>query len=388
MQPKTNLKLDRESFNRIKKTALNMSKSQRRTQKNPYYTTQIPEEIGLQLTNNCNLRCKHCFEWSEKGYNRTTNQSISHCELPIEIIEQLLKETQNQKSNLFLWGGEPLVYKKWDQLVELLYKYERWTVLCTNGINLHEKIESLLKISKNLAILTSLEGFEKENDEIRGTGSFNNAISGIKEILKLQKAKEFYGKQSVHCTINDNNIPYLYSFMEYMEELSVDTVYFCFPWYISENIANKMDKFYEKNFSYIGIKNKINSWHSFNFHIKEDNINSLIQQMNKINKRIWNIRIRYQPALELTQVKDFVLGNEIVAQNKCNCLAIRNRMDVMADASVSACKLFSEFTMGNLKNQSLIEIWKGENFNKFRKIIQNQLMPVCSRCILLYLNGK
>ncbi|MFD1908054.1 hypothetical protein ACFSQ7_34835 [Paenibacillus rhizoplanae] len=70
--------------------------------------------------------------------------------------------------------------------------------------------------------------------------------------------------------------------------------------------------------------------------------------MEKINQRTWNLRTRYQPALELHEVRDFVLGSEKPAQNKTQCLSIRTRLDVLADGEVSACKLFPEFSLGNL----------------------------------------
>lgn len=390
MQPKTNVTLDKESFNRIKRTALNMGKVSKLSYDDSTYATDLPEEIGIQLTNRCNLCCKHCFEWSEdhKGYNRNYDAKTIGKELPIEIIEKVLRETDKIKSNLFLWGGEPLVYKKWEELIALLEKYKRWTVLCTNGINITEKIDSILKISENLAILTSIEGFEDANDKIRGKGSFQNAMDGINTILNLQKEGIYLGKQSVHCTINNYNVFRLFEFVEYMESLGIDTLYICFPWYITKTLANKMDMYYKNNFPLQYQKDKTNSWYSFGFHIAEENINVLLEQMEKINKRSWNIRVRYQPGIEICEAEAFARGENIVVQKKHQCLAMRDRIDILTTGEVSSCKLFNEFTVGNLQNESLAEIWHGEKYEKFRVTVDKELMPICSRCILLYLNGK
>lgn len=390
MQPKTNVNLDRENFNRIKKTAINMVRVSTRSNIDNAYATALPEEIGIQLTNRCNLRCKHCFEWSEahNGYNRKCNETTLGEELPIDIIEKVLHQTEEIKSNLFLWGGEPLVYKKWEELISLLEVHKRWTVLCTNGININDKMEGILRISENLAILTSLEGFEYANDKIRGKGSYQNAITGIKTVLNLQKKGIYLGKQSVHCTINNYNLFNLFEFVEYMESLGIDTLYICFPWYITQKLARKMDLYYKNNFPLQYQDKKVNSWHSFGFHIEDKNINILLEQMKKINDRTWNIRVRYQPGIELCEAEGYARGENIVAQKKNQCLAIRDRLDILATGEVSSCKLFKEFTVGNLNVQSLVEIWRGEKYKKFRKTIDKELMPVCSRCILLYLNGK
>ena len=324
----------------------------------------------------------------EHGYNRTCNEIKNNCELPIEIIEKVLRDTEKRKSNLFLWGGEPLVYSQWDELVNLLDVHKRWTVLCTNGIDIEEKMDGLVRISSNLAILTSIEGFEKDNDAIRGKGTYQNAIRGIKEIISLQNKGIFKGKQSVHCTINNSNISSLYEVACFFESMGIDTLYLCFPWYIPEQVAIKMDAFYKENFSSWGALPDSPSWHSFGFHVDMSNYQELMRQLEKINSHKWKIRIRYQPALELNEVKEFIEGKEIAAQKKRECNAIRNRVDVLADGTISACKLFPELTVGNLYEQSLLDIWKGERFNEFRKKLWKQLMPVCSKCILLYLNGR
>lgn len=387
MQPKTNVKLDRESFDRIKKTALNMARCRRGTDRDPRYHTPVPEEVGLQLTNRCNLRCRHCFEWSDKGYNHTTNKSYNSGELSLDLIERILKETVSTKANLFLWGGEPLAYSRWDELAEMIGRYERWSVLCTNGITVMDQMESLLRLSPHLAILTSLEGFEEENDAIRGKGSFSKAMAGIKEVIRLERAGEFKGKQSVHCTISNPMIGKLYAFLEYMEDIGIDTLYYCFPWYIPEEVACRMDDYYRDNFSFLDVHNAINSWHSFHFQLDPARTEALLKEMEAIRSRSWNIRIRYQPAVEPEQVPAFVNGEILPVQQKKRCLAVTNRMDVLADGNVSACKLFSELDVGNLYENSVEEIWNSERFNRIREVLHEGLTPVCSKCVLLYLNG-
>jgi MoaA/NifB/PqqE/SkfB family radical SAM enzyme len=383
MQPKTNVTLDLDSFNRIKKSVKNMSASFRQSDRNIFFSTYLPQEIGLQLTSECNLRCKHCFEWNTSGYNHLIPNNAGKY-LDIKIIKNILEETTTVKSNLFLWGGEPLIYNKLDELIDLLHVHNRWTVICTNGIFVYKLLDGLIKISKNVALLTSIEGFEKENDEIRGDGSFKKAMDGIKEVLYLIKLGEFKGKQSVHCTISNANVSSLFEFSLFCEKLGIDTLYLCFPWYISPSVAEKMDSFYNEHFTDNG---SLKSWYSFSFKLNIDNIDILLNEMEKINGKSWNIRIRFQPAVELNEVHDFVIGTEMAAQRKTKCLAITNRMDVLSDGSVSACKLFREFIVGNLYENSMKEVWNGEKFNKFRCLLSSSLMPACSKCVLLYLNG-
>ena len=103
-------------------------------------------------------------------------------------------------------------------------------------------------MSENLVMLVSLEGFEKENDAIRGKGTFKKVIHAIELPLDLQKQGLYKGKVSVALTVNDQMVGQLYSFMEFFEEMGVDSVYFCFPWYIPSGTAEKMDAYFDAHF--------------------------------------------------------------------------------------------------------------------------------------------
>ncbi|WP_238392286.1 radical SAM protein [Paenibacillus antri] len=99
------------------------------------------------------------------------------------VVQKLFAQTAETKANMFLWGGEPLVYSRWDDYVDLMVQDPRWTVLCTNGLLIEEKLNSILRISEHLAILVSVEGFEAENDAIRGKGTFRKVMKGIDRLL-------------------------------------------------------------------------------------------------------------------------------------------------------------------------------------------------------------
>ncbi|MBF0443493.1 MAG: radical SAM protein, partial [Oligoflexales bacterium] len=312
MQPKTKVKFDRDTFNRLKRTIRNMSVTSARRCEDTAYACKIPEEVGIQLTNKCNLRCAHCFQWNEEGFFHNMDRK-SQCEdIDIEIVKKIFDQTASVKSNLYLWGGEPLCYKWWDELSLLLEQDPRWSILCTNGVLIDKKIDSILKISSSLAILTSLDGFEAENDAIRGKGTFKKVIENIDLILDLKKKGIFKGEISVNCVISKAMSGKLYDFLEFFEEKGVNTVYFCFPWYLPQETSEKMDLYFREHFDWL-LKldeNSIPSWHSYKYCLDPQVLDSLIPDLNKISSREWKIRVRYQPALETGEIEDFIRGKE------------------------------------------------------------------------------
>jgi len=312
-------------------------------------------------------------------------------ELSAEVFEKILFETLEAKSNLYLWGGEPTVHKEWDALSLMLEKDPRWTVICTNGLLIERKLESILRISANTVMLVSVDGFKEQHDAIRGKGTFDKTMHHIKLLTDLQKTGEFKGKVSMTLVLSDAFIPNLYEFAEYCEGIEgIDSLYIVYPWYITEAVANQMDAYYKQNFAWLNrlpLQPKP-SWHSYTFHVAEGMVASLREQMARLNSRSWNIRLRFQPALEADEFTHFVAGTQQTGQRRTQCLSIANRMDVLADGSVSSCKLYPEFSVGNLYEEGVMEIWQGEKFRRVREILAQGLTPICSKCVLLYLHGR
>lgn len=390
MQPKTKVKLDAEAFNRLKKTIKNMSLSSARRKQNSTYAAALPEEIGLQLTNRCNLRCKHCFQWNNEGFFHSMDTLSQKDEIDFEVIKRIFHDTSEVKSNLYLWGGEPLSYSRWDDLTKLLETDPRWSVVCTNGIDIPKKMDTILPVSDQMAMLISVEGFEEANDSIRGKGTFRKVMESIDLLLDLQKKGHYNGKISVNTVLNDTNVEHLYDLAAYFEAKKIDTFYISFIWYIPEESACAMDGFYNETFSWLkkGQNAGKNSWHSYGYHLHPDKIQIVKNQINKILNRQWNIRVRFQPPLKEEELTDFLMGKEILAGKKNECLSISSRMDVLSNGTVSSCKLFPEFVVGDLNSQSLTEVWQGDTFKKVREEFAKGLTPVCSKCVLLYLHGK
>jgi len=389
LQPKTAVRFDRKSFERIKRTIRNMSVGRSSIRQDPGFAMRLPDEIGIQLTNKCNLRCRHCFQWNEEGFFNSFDKGTQKDELDFPLIEKILAQTAGVKSNLYLWGGEPLCYTHWDELSYALEKDPRWTVFCTNGIDVEKKLESLLRVSSSLAMLVSVEGFEEEHDAVRGRGTYKKVMESIDLLLKLKRQNKFKGEVSVNCVINESMIGKLYQFARMFEENGINTLYFCFPWYIPRSSALHMDAFFKKNFGWLRTLDNDHaaSWHSYTYHLSPDVTRALTADLGRVSEKVWKIRMRYQPALKPGEIEGFIRGEETTAQKRSKCIGLTNRMNVMPSGKVTVCKLFPEFEIGDLTGSGVEEVWNNETFRRVREILNRGLTPVCSKCILLYLHG-
>ncbi|MDA8098009.1 MAG: radical SAM protein [Nitrospiraceae bacterium] len=122
--------------------------------------------LELQVTNRCNLRCRHCYLGD--GGSR---------ELSLELIGSALREFEAMQGlRVLLTGGEPLLHSRFEEVNELLSGLFLRTVLFTNGTLLTKDVLSRLKVHE---IQISIDGMQQAHDAVRGTGSWRRSIDAL-----------------------------------------------------------------------------------------------------------------------------------------------------------------------------------------------------------------
>lgn len=385
MQPINKVTLNEQSGALLMRTVKNVVEARRHRRA---IRLKLPDTLGIKLTNRCNLRCTHCYQWNESGYHRDMERGEQTTDLDIGVFERLMEETRPVKSRIYLWGGEPLVHRKIDRILELLEQDPRDTTICTNAHFIGKHMDALCRISENLEFLIALEGFEAEHDLLRGKGSFQKVMGTIDELVALRAQGRFKGKLSIHTVISDSMVGRFYELMEFYESKGIDLVLLCFPWYISEETSREMDTFVRDKFDWLIDSGKArHSWDAFKYRLAPRSINALMVDLEKINSRTWRTKVRYQPGLEFDEIEDFVRGKTMTARCATTCQVLHTRADITPTGKVTACKFFSEFAVGNLRDQSLGELWTSNNYNRIRQTFGQQLSPACSKCNVLYLHA-
>ncbi|HEX9654232.1 MAG TPA: radical SAM protein [bacterium] len=131
----------------------------------------------------CNLWCTHCFiscSPENHKFGFMSRDSVHHY---LEESKQLgVKE-------YYFTGGEPLMNREMPGILEDTLAIGPATVL-TNGILLHPRVARRLKelVDRSiysLEIRVSLDGFTAaSNDKIRGAGSFDKAMTGVRNLVE------------------------------------------------------------------------------------------------------------------------------------------------------------------------------------------------------------
>ncbi|MFA5794839.1 MAG: radical SAM protein [Candidatus Brocadiia bacterium] len=136
----------------------------------------IPLSAHLEITRQCNLRCKHCY------------QIKSDCrpEMPTEKILNVIDELRNSGClYLLISGGEPLVRQDFLDICRKAHKSNLAIHIATNGTLINNHIVAQLSKLNIMDVSLSIYGACPEtHDRITGKdSSFKQTISAI-ELLK------------------------------------------------------------------------------------------------------------------------------------------------------------------------------------------------------------
>lgn len=138
-----------------------------------------PEVVAIEITHKCPLKCKHCYVDAGEGSS-----------IEFELIKKIFIEcsTMGIKS-IQLTGGEPLIHKDFNKIVDLALSYDIELHIFTSGYyytdDILKKFEEY-KGNRNILFQVSIDGLEETHDEFRGVlGSYNKSMSFIKQVIEL-----------------------------------------------------------------------------------------------------------------------------------------------------------------------------------------------------------
>lgn len=128
------------------------------------------ENCYIEVTNKCNLVCKHCFNASGNG--KTDEITISKI---AEIIDTIVKTGVDK---ITITGGEIQLYSDLAGLLEVISKYPQQRFhFITNGTIHNEKFINFVNSNKNIWVGVSLDGVTSDtHDAIRGKGAFAKTL--------------------------------------------------------------------------------------------------------------------------------------------------------------------------------------------------------------------
>lgn len=291
----------------------------------------------LDLTNKCNHRCPGCCGHNENNAELSKEQ--------IECVVQNLKAMDN-KGVILSGGGEPTCSPHFEYAIKLLKNAGQSVGLNSHGMNLNERFNEIIAENLEYFRISLDAGSAKMYEKIHGMkpNHFEKTLQNIENFAKTKQrlgSKTSFGVGFLTSTITQDDME---SFVRLVKERGADFAQF------RPFIGDKLD-----------ITQK------------------LLELREKYEDSHFKIVASYQKYKKMEGLKQ----NTERGYAKCHGMFFSTV--ISADFKVWACLHFRQSEkhfLGDLREQSLEQIWRGERIREVYNAID------CTKCPILCRNDS
>ena len=290
----------------------------------------LPVSISFEPTTSCNLRCPECPS-GLRAFSRPTGM------LENDFFKQTIDDIHSHLLYLiFYFQGEPYLNPAFLDMVKYASSKKIYTATSTNAHYLTEENARKTVESGLDRLIISIDGTTQDvYKQYRVGGNLDKVMEGAKNIIKWRKELNsktpFVFFQFLVVKHNEHQIE---DIKRIAKEIGVDEVRF------------KTAQVYDY----------------------ENDPNQLIPSIDKYS--------RYKKSADGTYVPKNKLANQ--------CWKLWHANVITWDGLVVPCCFDKDamHQLGNLKNQTMSEVWKNDNYKQFRKELMKSRrnIDICSNC--------
>lgn len=313
-------------------------------------------KIYLELTDRCNLNCAICYRksWDDESFNLDMNDDM------LQTVFNNLKQVRGIKKIVLGGIGEPLYHPRFTQVVEQLAEYPLH--ITTNGTMLtDEHIETIAGTVQEMTV--SVDGIGKGFENIRGIG-LDIVVDGIRRLQKRKKELDTpWPRISFQFVASKKNIDEIYDVLDLAHELGCGKLI----------LSNLIPQTEENKDQYL-----------YDFASLEQNETQKLFHKIRMYSHRKAITVQFPQAVLkserecafITDVTTYITaGGDI-----CPCYRFSHPYE---EYVFGRKKQVSKHSFGNLKEQSLLDIWNDVEYKRFRYQIHCNFYPSCMDCDLV-----
>ena len=343
-------------------------------------------QASFRITDICNLRCHSCGQWGPTGFLHGQDlKTLKKDEVSpgryLDVFGDMVD--QGHRPIVYFWGGEPMLYDGILEVIEGGAQLGMPVCIATNGTHLAEAAERMVGAPMFL-IQVSIDGPSAEVHNVvrpsAGRGdNFRDIEAGLEAVRRARKKAGRRLPMIASLTvISQANLPHLVEIYETFRD-RVDLFVFYLSWWIDEQGARDHERDFNHRFGFYPEKHRgwIGDWMLSD----HERLSAQLKRLRAAS-RPWNAPpIMIMP--NITDVDD--LNAYYTDHGECfgfnQCISIHQAVEVNSNGNMSPCRDYHDFVVGNIKQNTITELWNCRAYRTFRQSLHNDgLMPVCSRC--------
>jgi|GEM_PF-580706 radical SAM protein with 4Fe4S-binding SPASM domain len=352
------------------------------------FTSSRMPLVTLKITPLCNLRCVMCGQRGIKGTLKG-HDAVEKAKdiMSMEQYRKFIDEVSEKARLFYVWGGEPFMYPDFMELAAYMKKKIPLLTVNTNGTFLAQNAERIVRDNWT-GIFVSLDAFEDVNDQIRGKGSYRRVIEGIQAVNaeKLRQGKKF-PQVGIVTTVSNMNYLDLANLVRATADMGL-------AWHII-NLGTYFDE--EIGAAHVAaVKEKLGIeptyWRGFatgyNEGIDGDKFSEILAEVHSLSSKVKH------PIITVPVITPKVIGTyysqlDVAVRDHCKVPWFMVNVDYNGD--VHFCADHPDWVVGNLKTDSIWDLYNNERSKKFRKALKESpdgIFPGCKRCYQIMLCGR
>ncbi len=329
------------------------------------YYTDTPRSATLELTYRCNLTCRTCGVW-KKGF-KDIEKELTLPEI-FQIIDQI-KEFGVERISLL--GSEPFMKENIEDIFRYIKKTGLKCFITSNGVLMTpENIRAMIQAEVD-RINISIDGVGERHDKIRGVpGTFDKARANVRLLVE---EREESGKKkpeiTLHSTLSRLNIDQIEPVKKLKDDWRVDHVTFQ---YMVETPKEKVE---ETQFNGIrAASHRLSAWNDSLLFRKEE-VGHLRQTIRRMRERGEKLDFAMR-SLDRWSDENLLTGQVPIKR----CYATHNHLLINPFGDLIPCSNIDDLPFGNLRRNSIEEIWNGDKRSEFTRELKQRFFPVCASC--------
>jgi radical SAM protein with 4Fe4S-binding SPASM domain len=340
-----------------------------------------PSWVVLQLLEACNLRCAMCYEWGETGAYHDKPQLAA---LDLDVALRVIDEVLPARPTFELFGGEPLLYDGIWAVVRRIREAGCELAFPSNGTLLEKHAEKLVELAPN-RLWISLDGPEAVNDAQRGHGVFRRVLRGLGALVAEKRARgRRLPELGITCVVTPANHRHIEELL--LETLDLSDVSFVsleLQSYLTEAQHRAYVRFLRDQFA-IPAAPYARAYVRDPGRFAEMDCGVIARQLARVRAVCGERGIAFfsQPkTIDEANITRYLRGDwAALADRRSRCAVPWKYAEISARGDVTTCHTFYDQPIGNVHQQSLLEIWRGEALARLRAHLRSELLPICTAC--------
>ena len=346
------------------------------------YTDSAPPPVSavLRVTHTCNLRCKQCGQWGDRGVFRVLEHgAAARDELSTDQWNSVLSRLTKFCPHIYIFGGEPFARRDVLELARTAAQQGATVGINTNGTLLRSKSAEIIESGLDY-IIVSLDGPQEVNDKVRiGSRGFAAVTDGIRELVAQKKhLSSFFPQIELIMTLTVENQDHIVETARIAESLGVDVFAVGFGIFTTAELASLSSRQAQEE---LGRDPRFFS--AFVRDMSGMNPELIERQIQQVRKN-WGSRFKSYPPIRF-QIREYFQHPERPLVSG-PCTTPWRSMQIMPNGDMAFCSDFPDFVVGNVADGDLLKLWNSSGSRAWRNRIRTKgVFAAENRCCDHYL---